>query len=76
MFQKNVPLILTLALLTSVVCTAQWAGTGSDKDMVPAAKKGRLAPPFILKSPDGSEETDLTSFRGKRPVVLFFGSYT
>ncbi len=76
MFRRNVLITLTLALLTSAVCTVLWAGTGSDKDMVPAAKKGRLAPPFILKSPDGSEETDLTSFRGKRPVVLFFGSYT
>lgn len=35
-----------------------------------------MAPNFVLKSLDGSEETDLSSFRGKKPVVLFFGSYT
>jgi len=37
---------------------------------------GDVAPIFILKSLDGEEETDLESFQGRRPVVLFFGSYT
>lgn len=35
-----------------------------------------LAPVFKLKSLDGKSETDVASFRGKRPVLLFFGSYT
>lgn len=35
-----------------------------------------MAPNFVLQSLDGSEATDLSSFRGKKPVVLFFGSYT
>lgn len=39
-------------------------------------KAGQEAPPFTLKSVDGKHETNLASFRGKRPVVLFFGSYT
>jgi len=39
-------------------------------------KAGQKAPPFTLKSVDGKQETDLASFRGKRPVILFFGSYT
>ncbi len=74
MLQKNMFLSVTLTLLIFTACAVSWAGT--DKDLIPVAKKGRLAPPFILKSPDGREETDLTSFRGQRPVVLFFGSYT
>ena len=39
-------------------------------------KAGEEAPPFTLKSVDGKQETNLSSFRGKRPVILFFGSYT
>jgi hypothetical protein len=34
------------------------------------------APDFALKTPDGTAEVELSSFRGKRPVVLVFGSYT
>ena len=39
-------------------------------------KVGEMAPVFKLKSLDGKQETDLASFQGKRPVILFFGSYT
>lgn len=38
--------------------------------------KGELAPDFKLKSLDGKSETKLSQFRGKKPVILFFGSYT
>ncbi len=41
-----------------------------------APKVGEAAPAFKLKSLNGKTETDLAAFRGKRPVVLFFGSYT
>ena len=41
-----------------------------------APKVGDMAPTFKLKSLDGTEETDLEQFRGKKPMVLFFGSYT
>ena len=41
-----------------------------------APRAGELAPTFVLKSLDGKSETDLASFRNKKPVVLFFGSYT
>ena len=39
-------------------------------------KVGEVAPLFELKSLDGTTETKLADFRGKKPVVLFFGSYT
>ena len=41
-----------------------------------APKVGDVAPVFTLKSLDGKGETDLASFKGKKPVLLFFGSYT
>ena len=41
-----------------------------------APKVGDTAPAFKLGSADGKSETDFASFRGVRPVVLFFGSYS
>lgn len=41
-----------------------------------APKIGDKAPLFTLKTLDRSRQVKLASFRGKRPVVLFFGSYT
>jgi len=45
------------------------------------ARGGRLeagdpAPDFMLETADGSARVRLSSFRGQRPVVLVFGSYT
>ncbi len=45
------------------------------------ARAGRLqvgdpAPDFELKTVDKSSHVRLSSFRGQRPVVLVFGSYT
>jgi hypothetical protein len=37
---------------------------------------GDEAPDFTLKTVDGAKQMQLSSFRGKRPVVLIFGSYT
>ena len=39
-------------------------------------KAGDAAPDFTLKSLDGPQTVTLSDFRGKRPVVLIFGSYT
>ena len=41
-----------------------------------APKKGDLAPDFTLSDLTGSETVTLSDFRGKKPVVLVFGSYT
>ena len=41
-----------------------------------APKVGDTAPTFTLKAHDGKSETSLASFKGEKPVVLFFGSYT
>src|SRR5260370_38066494 len=37
---------------------------------------GQPAPDFALKPLDGGQLVRLSSFRGQRPVVLVFGSYT
>jgi len=41
-----------------------------------APKVGEVAPPIKLKSLNGKEEWELANFKGKKPVVIFFGSYT
>lgn len=41
-----------------------------------APQVGEEAPLFTLTSLDDSSQTSLLSFRGNKPVVLFFGSYT
>jgi hypothetical protein len=37
---------------------------------------GQPAPNFTLKTHDGKREVTLSAFRGKKPVVLVFGSFT
>jgi hypothetical protein len=37
---------------------------------------GQRAPDFRLQTQDGSREVQLSQFRGKKPVVLVFGSFT
>ena len=37
---------------------------------------GDLAPDFDLRTVDKTSHVQLSSFRGKNPVVLIFGSYT
>lgn len=39
-------------------------------------KVGDLAPDFELQDPEGNVRVRLSEFRGERPVVLVFGSYT
>ncbi len=39
-------------------------------------KVGDVAPSFKLASLDGKQEFELKTFKGARPVVLLFGSYT
>src|SRR3989442_8129653 len=37
---------------------------------------GKIAPDFRLQTPDRTSYVQLSSFRGEKPVVLVFGSYT
>lgn len=82
---KSTLILLSLILAAAIVTDAYAQrprhprGRGNrmerrGKDNAP--KVGDTAPTFTLKSHDGKSETSLASFRGKKPVVLFFGSYT
>ncbi len=51
------------------------------KSMWLSARRGSLrpgdnAPDFLLESHDHKAKVQLSSFRGQKPVVLVFGSYT
>lgn len=39
-------------------------------------KVGTVAPDFLLAPPKGGDAVKLSSFKGKKPVALVFGSYT
>lgn len=49
---------------------------GSSKPSSAGVPAGKPAPDFTLKTLDGKKEVKLSSFQGKRPVALIFGSYT
>ena len=74
-------------LTTSVLIAALLAAVGAmqaqqrpskrgDMRMATRLQVGDTAPDFKLKTKDGSGEVQLSSFRGKKPVVLVFGSVT
>lgn len=67
--------IVIIILLIMVAAVGIVSGQESPKPN-PELKVGDKAPLFKLKSPDGKEATDLKSFWDRKPVVLFFGSYT
>ncbi len=50
--------------------------TGEIGSFTEGPSLGREAPPFTLESHDKSRRVSLTDFRGKKPVVLIFGSFT
>ncbi|MCI0681487.1 MAG: redoxin domain-containing protein [Gemmataceae bacterium] len=39
-------------------------------------RPGQVAPDFTLPTPDGQKQITLSDYRGKKPVVLIFGSFT
>lgn len=41
-----------------------------------APKPGDIAPDFELRDVNGKNPVRLSAFRGQKPVVLIFGSYT
>ncbi len=51
-------------------------GRGRRAEGAQSLQVAEMAPQFALKSLDGKSETDVASYRGQRPIILFFGSYT
>jgi len=77
--KTSLGLLLALALLASAdAASAQRRPNRPKGDlrMPDTLRVGDPAPDFKLKTADGSREVTLSSFKGKRPVVLVFGSYT
>jgi hypothetical protein len=66
-FMAKMPMIVMLLAPFETMWNRARAGT---------IQAGDMAPDFRLKTRDGKAEVDLASFRGSRPVVLIFGSYT
>lgn len=75
-WEREDALVLGVALTTNMrewrVHELEWQYA---KD-VRAPKVGDLAPDFELQDPEGDTAVRLSDFRGTRPVVLVFGSYT
>ena len=71
-------LLIVAALLSTVsVVLAQREGRRPGDLRTPSRLKvGDPAPDFKLKTKEGKREVALSSFKGQRPVVLVFGSYT
>ncbi len=72
-------LIVSAAAALTATAWSQPAGKSKAKGERPQEGKlqpGDDAPNFKLKKLNADEEVELASFRGKRPVVLVFGSYT
>lgn len=75
-FSTKHRLWLAAASLALIPGLASAQSRGSRDYEEGALRVGDSAPAFKLKSLDGKSETDLASFRGSKPVILFFGSYT
>jgi hypothetical protein len=71
---------LVVLLLGADWVSAQGRGSSNRRrgDRMPATalREGDPAIDFSLGSADGKRKVTLSAFRGKRPVILVFGSYT
>jgi thiol-disulfide isomerase/thioredoxin len=76
--RKNIPGHLsTVALFCALSVIAAPLSSAARPDRVrDATRVGDMAPDFTLASPDGKTTVQLSGFRGTKPVVLIFGSYT
>ncbi len=73
--------MLAISVSSFDISNAQQGRRGKGRQTRPdridkAPKVGETAPLFILSSQDGESKTSLAYFEGKKPVVLFLGSYT
>lgn len=71
---KTIPYwILPMMAFAATTTMAGPAQAGRHPEKV---RRGDPAPDFTLQSPQGGQSTRLAEFRGVKPVVLIFGSYT
>jgi peroxiredoxin len=73
---------MTFATIAILLCASTLPTFSQERSrrmgmrMQDTVRVGDAAPDFKLKTLDGAREVQLSAFRGKRPVVLVFGSYT
>lgn len=75
-WERNDPATQALGIVAKA---NQWRAHELDWQLthdLESPKVGDLAPDFELEDPGGAESIRLSSFTGKRPVALVFGSYT
>jgi len=80
---KTLPAIFVLLLVAAGCSTVKPppllnGGKGHPGDLrrVDTVHEGDRAPDFKLKTLDGRRTVRLSDYRGHKPVVLIFGSYT
>lgn len=67
---------IAAALSLATPAFAQRGRMRRDRPREGKLKVGDPAPDFTLRRLKGKDKVKLSSFKGKRPVVLIFGSYT
>ena len=67
--------MLSVALFVAAACPLL-GGPAQAGRHPETLRQGDRAPDFTLRSPDDKQSVTLSTFRGQKPVVLIFGSYT
>jgi thiol-disulfide isomerase/thioredoxin len=70
------PLVSSLLLFAFIAQPWLLAGPAQAGRHPETLREGDAVPDFTLHSPDGKQTVTLSALRGKKPVVLIFGSYT
>ena len=78
---KLIAALLVLGALLAGDAVHAQGGNDARRKAMKERREGKLkagdpAADFTLQSPDGKKVFKLSSFKGKKPVVLVFGSYT
>ena len=68
--------VIAVILCMAGMAVAQNARPAAQMSRQGTLKVGDLAPDFELNVRGGEQKVRLSSFRGRRPVALVFGSYT
>lgn len=68
--------IVWLVLIAFGATASLMAGPAQAGRHPETLRQGDVAPDFTLRSPDKQQTVKLGDFRGEKPVVLIFGSYT
>ncbi|HEY3321438.1 MAG TPA: hypothetical protein VGP72_13285 [Planctomycetota bacterium] len=74
--RRSKRLLFSTGLLFTAFCAVGGQPRAGDFRRPDKLNEGDAAPDFTLKSPDGKQTFQLSALKGKKPVVLVFGSYT